>query len=93
MIVNQAIQIALNFTHQIITDPPPTDLRLEEVEKRGDDWLVTVSYIRPGQLGAQLAGALGESGNFRRDYRVIKIDGSGNFVSLKNRYEGSPSVS
>lgn len=55
------------------------NLTLEEVERHGDYWSITLGYDLPSiipQFG----------GNGRRGYKTFKIDGStGEFVSMKIR--------
>jgi hypothetical protein len=83
MQVQQAIQTAIQFANQVLTNPPLQDVRLEEVEKDGDGWLITVSYVRPNQAGSALGSVLGS--RLPREWRIIKIDTNGQPIFMKVR--------
>lgn len=59
-----------------------TDVLLEEIQRSGDTWLVTVGFTRPAPasaLGQALAGA-------RRAFKRVKIDATtGDFLGMEIR--------
>jgi hypothetical protein len=65
------------------------DLLLEEVERAGDQWLVTLGFTRPSRVSS-LARAVGAGYNSLdptlRDYKRIKIDSkTGEFRGMVDR--------
>jgi hypothetical protein len=60
------------------------DLLLEEVERSGDVWLVTVGFTRPtSSVGSAIAGLAGGS---RREYKRVRIDAeTGTFLKMEIR--------
>lgn len=58
------------------------DIRLEEIERSGEDWAITFSV--PG--GSSLSGFTGSPFGLNRLAKVVVVDGTdGKFVSLKQR--------
>lgn len=74
MTVKEAKDIALQYFQELFAGYSYTDVRLEEVEKFGDDWMITLGYLDPKQEGYSL-------GIFRRKYKVFTINGETNEVT------------
>jgi hypothetical protein len=73
----EAIQAAR--THFLEILPEAEEVRLEEIERHGDDWAITFSVPSATFLGS---GPFG----FGRNAKVIVVDGmTGEFVALKQR--------
>lgn len=99
--VKQAVTVAFDFTRQLFAQETPHDIRLEEVEltENGEQWLVTVSFLReiPLELYSQrsLAAALmnpafdifvADGKKYRRVYKQLTVDAkTGEIHSLKMR--------
>lgn len=62
------------------------DLLLEEVERSGDQWLVTVGFTRPATgIGSVIAGP-------RRAFKRVRIDAeTGKFLGMEIRELQAPS--
>lgn len=63
------------------------DVLLEEVERKaGGEWLVTLSFARPGIVSRDaVTKMLGLPGNEFRLYKVFTIDSAGNVSAMKIR--------
>lgn len=65
----QAVRRAMQEVHGLFEDTPVDSLLLEEIERSGPHWLVTVSFTRPGRatgIGAIMAP--------EREYKRVRID-------------------
>ena len=73
--VREAVTIAQKYLQELFPDEA-TDIRLEEVELvkggSGDEWQVTLSFLRPGDTGQTLGQLL--SPDARRQYKTFTID-------------------
>jgi len=81
--LKQAVRIALDSVRELYSSQGVelTDLLLEEVEKTGNYWYVTVGFTRPNSatLGAAFAGP-------KRAFKRVKIDDeTGEFVEMQIR--------
>lgn len=91
--LQQAVLKAIRTVHDLYEAQgyELSDLLLEEVQRSGDNWLVTVGFTRPaptsGAIGQALAGA-------RRAFKRIKIDAkTGKFLGMEIRELQSSSPS
>jgi hypothetical protein len=66
-----------------------TDLRLEEIEREGDNWALTFSVPNPSASGYTIAASIlggGSALNGARIAKVVVVDGSkGQFLALRER--------
>ncbi len=81
--VKDAIQAArAHFAELMPEVAKPEDIRLEEIERYGEDWAITFSI--PG--GSSLMGFSGSPFGLNRVAKVVVVDGEdGKFISLKQR--------
>ncbi|HEV2326539.1 MAG TPA: hypothetical protein VGS10_21550 [Terracidiphilus sp.] len=81
--VHQAIQAARAHLAEIMPDvAKPEEIRLEEIERAGEDWAITLSI--PG--GSSLQGFSANPFGLNRIAKVVIVDGTdGTFVALKQR--------
>jgi len=62
------------------------DIRLEEIEKEGENWAVTFSVPNPGYSPDALLAGIRSARNLARIAKVIVVDGSdGKLVALRER--------
>jgi hypothetical protein len=80
MNVKEAVEKAKEALSNLLDDEEISDTRLEEVDKdvAASQWYVTLSYL-PKELDPL------DSPYKQRRYKVIKINDSGTFVSMKIR--------
>lgn len=81
--VKEAVQIAAKVARDLYSDFELRDLLLEEVERSGEAWLVTIGFQRPSE-GASPIGSLlvGQ----QRAYKRIRIDAqTGEFLGMEIR--------
>ena len=75
--VKDAVTQAFAFTESLLDGSRVANLLLEEVEKRGDKWLITLSMPSSHPLGALSPN---------RDYKTFTIDAvTGEVLSMKIR--------
>ena len=82
MEVKQAVEAAKHYIVEIFGDESITDLGLEEVEKKGGYWNITIGFSRPWdrRVGSVL------SGGSSRTYKTIEVrDEDGHVLSVKDR--------
>ena len=86
MDVKEAIAKAKAYLGVRYTGEPIRDLRLEEVDRDGSDWLITLGFVRDDRPNLnQFSAALAEIAN-RRVYKVLHVDNrTGDIASMKNR--------
>jgi hypothetical protein len=70
--------------------PPPrierSDIRLEELEKEGDNWAVTLSVPNPDYNSSALLEGIRSARNLARIAKVIVINGEdGKLIALRER--------
>lgn len=62
------------------------DIRLEEIEKEGENWAVTFSVPNPGYSPDALLAGIRNARNLARIAKVVVVDGSeGKLVALRER--------
>lgn len=88
--VKQAVRIATNKLRELYNDVELKDLLLEEVEKSGNTWLVTLGFTRPvtdaGGLLSVLATPSPAQRLSLRAYKRMRIDAStGEFEKMEIR--------
>jgi hypothetical protein len=77
--VKQAVAKAMEYIKDLIPNAP--GLTLEEVERSGPDWLVTLGYL---EKNVSPIAAL--AGGSQKTYKVFRIDAAtGEVVSMKIR--------
>ena len=65
-----------------LTDGGPVDLKLEEIQREGKFWLITLSYPSQGSLTP-----------WKKEYKVFKVNGTtGEVVSMKIHTVSEPSI-
>ena len=70
--------------------PPPriqrTDIRLEELEKEGDNWAITLSVPNPDYNSSALLEGIRSARNLARIAKVIVVNGEdGRLIALRER--------
>ena len=67
--------------------PPPriTDIRVEELEKEGENWAVTLSVPNPDFKPGDLLEGIRQARQLARVAKVVVIDSEGNLVALRER--------
>jgi hypothetical protein len=84
--VKEAVQIATNALRDLYDNVELRDLLLEEVERSGRVWQVTLGFTRPGR--GQGIGAIMVP---QRAYKRIRIDAeTGEFLGMEIRQLPSP---
>ncbi len=79
MNAKEAIEKALmNFAELFSEHGSYSDIRLEEVEKNGNGWLITLGYLDKSQEGFSL-------GLNKRRYKVFTVESSGEITAVKMR--------
>ncbi len=81
----KASEEAKRFAKSFFVDQPITDIRVEEIDREGDHWNVTVSYALKEPLEGPLA-PLAQLGTYRtpRSYKIVKVNSStGHIDSVK----------
>jgi hypothetical protein len=75
-----------------MTGPPlspgeiESDIRLEEIEREGEDWAVTFSVPNPNYSPDALLAGIRSARNLARIAKVVVVDGSeGKLVALRER--------
>ncbi len=82
----QAVQRAMQQVWDLFENASIGNLLLEEVERSGSNWLITLSFTRPGG-GAGLGAVFGT----QREYKRVRIDAStGEFKGLEIRTLPAP---
>ena len=90
--LRQAVLTAVNMVRELYEAQgyQLDDVLLEEVQKSGDTWLVTVGFTRPlsprtSAVGAALSGS-------RRAFKRVRIDAkTGDFLGMEIRELQTPS--
>ncbi len=87
--LRQAAERASEEIRKIYDAGELNDLLLEEIERSGDEWLVTVGFTRSSRIPS-LAKAMGQDYGSAdpklRDYKRIKIDAAtGEFRGMTDR--------
>lgn len=84
--VKEAVRIATKVLRDLYENVELEDLLLEEVERSGNSWYVTLGFTRPGRgtpLGALMVP--------QRTYKRIRIDAdTGEFQGMEIRQLPSP---
>lgn len=86
--LRQAVERAFEEIREIYDEEELNDLLLEEIERSGDKWLVTVGFTRSSRISS-LSKAMGQTyvtNPNLRDYKRIVIDANtGEFRSMRDR--------
>lgn len=70
----------------LVLDQRASVIRLEELEKEGENWAVTLSVPNPDFKPGDLLEGLRQARNLARVAKVVVIDGkSGSLVALRER--------
>lgn len=62
-----------------------TDIRVEELEKEGENWAVTLSVPNPDFKPGDLLEGIRQARQLARVAKVVVINGEGNLVALRER--------
>lgn len=74
-----AAEIALNYFNELFSGYGKySDVRLEEVEKMGNEWQITLGYLDKSQEGYSL-------GLSKRRYKILTVEPTGEVTSVKIR--------
>ena len=72
--------------HEAIRSQYRDDIRLEEIEKEGENWAVTFSVPNPSYSPNALLEGIRNARNLARIAKVVVVDGSeGKLVALRER--------
>ncbi len=82
--VKEAIQRATNLiTRDLYAGYTLSNLLLEEVDREGDTWYVTLGFSRPGRSEQSVLGALTLP---QRVFKRVKVDAkTGRFLGMDDR--------
>jgi hypothetical protein len=73
MDVKEAVSFAKDYVAELFAGENVLELGLEEVEKIGDFWYVTIGFRRPWQINKAAIAGLGY-GPQQRSYKVVKLN-------------------
>ena len=85
--LRQAVTTAINAVRSLYAaqNYELTDVLLEEIEKQGDVWNVTVGFTRPVTATSEL-GAIGQTLANKRAFKRVRIDArTGEFLGMEIR--------
>lgn len=87
MDVKEAVKTAVGYVKELYSDENITNVGLEEVVKDpiDEEWTVTVGFSRPWDFPAQSFATTLQGRNPARQYKLVKIDKSGQVVAVKIR--------
>lgn len=87
MDVNQAVAAAKSYVQHVYdaTGELVSGLRLEEVEKTGDQWLVTVAFSRPEP---EAEGLVAQIRGLTRYVKQLTVEPDGSVVAMRNVNSG-----
>ncbi len=86
--VKEVIQIAREQFKELLPEMSidATDVRLEELEREGANWAVTLSVTNNGGMGSLLSGVARPMMALGRVAKVVVVDGTdGKLVALRQR--------
>jgi hypothetical protein len=86
--IKQVIQLAREQFKQLLPDLDiqATDIRLEEIEREGDNWAITFSVPNPAFENESVLKGIRSARTEARIAKVIVVDGSeGQFLALRER--------
>lgn len=87
MDAREAVKQAKVYLADLLQDEQPSNIGLEEIEKSGDVWRITLGFSRRWNQAA-LLGALGAAGAGSRSFRTLTVDDeTGEVLSMK-KHEG-----
>ena len=82
MDVKEAVAVAKTYLADMLSDENVTNVGLEEIERLGAVWQITLGFSRPWDY--QRARALREPRPPFRSYKVLRVDdSSGDVISFK----------
>ena len=85
MDVKEAAKIAKEYVADLFADEGIANVGLEEIQRVGGFWKVTVGFSRPWDQSGLATITYGEKG-LRRSYKVLQIDANnGHVESVKDR--------
>ena len=87
MDVTEAAQVAKKHLATVFSGESISDVYLEEVEfdDSSDNWKITIGFNRLKPFRNPLAAKL-EVPDSRRCYKIVRIRGNGDMVSIKDRF-------
>ena len=94
MDVMEAIAAAKAYVQKVYADTDVSDLELEETERDGAEWRITLSFTRPRAPGrgtsseaASVVEMLAklQSGGRQKVHKVLVINPGGDVVAMKDR--------
>ncbi len=85
MDVKQAAKLAKEYVADLFADEEIANVGLEEIQRVGGDWSVTVGFTRPWDRSGAAMMTYGQKA-LRRSYKVLMVRNSnGEVVSVKDR--------
>lgn len=85
MDVKEAVGVAKSYLADLLSDEDVTNVGLEEIERSGSVWQITLGFSRPWDY-QRGRGLLPEPRPPSRSYKVFRVDdASGAVVSVKER--------
>ncbi|PHN61968.1 hypothetical protein [Pseudomonas viridiflava] len=84
--IRDASRCAIEAVEELFDDQSISNVRFEEVERMGVDWLITVGFDRQVENpNYNFGGIVGLQPRTERKYKVAKINHEGDLVSIKDR--------
>lgn len=87
MTIKQAAQLAVDAVQQLFDSQSIYNVMFEEVDKdAAGNWLITVGFDRKiEKRSIGLGSTVLQNNQIERKYKVAKVDGNGEVVSVKDR--------
>ena len=83
MEAREAVERAKSYVAEMFDAEPIKEVGLEEIERQGDAWLVTIGFTRVWPASSGVLRTLSGSG---RTYKLVRIDNeTGSIQSLRHR--------
>lgn len=85
--IREASRSAVGAVTELFDEQSISNVMFEEVDKdAAGNWLITVGFDRKLEKSSVgLGGMLGEAFRTERKYKVVKVDDSGEVLSVKDR--------
>ncbi|QQX60897.1 MULTISPECIES: hypothetical protein [Pseudomonas] len=84
--IKEAARVAVSVVADLFDDQAISNVKFEEINRRGFNWLVTVGFDRVIERNHQiLGGALSSMFPTERTYKVVEVDSDGDLISVTDR--------
>lgn len=85
MEMKEAVRIAKSFVAEMLASENVADIGLEEIDRAGKNWRVTIGFSRPWDDRPGAMAAITGQYRPKRAYRVITVDEkTGGVLSMKD---------